>query len=101
MDFREVSKRMMLPAGRYCIIPSTFEEDQEGEFLLRVLQSREWASLKTEKTTNDGDSVEVEEEVITITLTRKRIKGVQSLEQLYDWDLGGMSEKEILTLMFQ
>jgi len=109
MDFREVSKRFLLPAGRYCVIPSTFKEDQPGDFLLRVLESREWASLQTEKATvaqpkeagaQEGDVVEVEEETITVTLTRKRLKGVKDLKQLYNWDLGELSEEELLLQMF-
>ncbi|CAL4082522.1 unnamed protein product, partial [Meganyctiphanes norvegica] len=33
---RSVSQRFELPLGCYCIIPTTFKEDQEAEFLLRV-----------------------------------------------------------------
>ena len=41
---REVSKRILLPQGRYCVIPCTFERGEEGEFLLRVFVERSWGS---------------------------------------------------------
>ncbi|XP_039298484.1 calpain-A isoform X2 [Nilaparvata lugens] len=33
---REVTARFKLPPGVYCIVPSTFDPNEEGEFLLRV-----------------------------------------------------------------
>lgn len=36
IDSREVSARFEVATGNYCIVPSTFDPDVEGEFLLRV-----------------------------------------------------------------
>jgi len=36
VDMREVTGRHKLDPGAYCIVPSTFEPGQEGDFLLRV-----------------------------------------------------------------
>lgn len=36
IDLREVTCRLTLPPGHYLIIPSTFEPNEEGEFLIRV-----------------------------------------------------------------
>lgn len=36
INLREVNCRFKLPPGVYCIVPSTFEPNEEGEFILRV-----------------------------------------------------------------
>jgi calpain len=36
INLRGVSCRFKLPPGVYCIVPSTFEANEEGEFILRV-----------------------------------------------------------------
>ena len=36
INLREVSCRFKLPPGHYLILPSTFEPNEEGEFLIRV-----------------------------------------------------------------
>jgi len=35
-NLREVSRRMLLPSGRYCIIPCTFRKGDERKFHLRI-----------------------------------------------------------------
>ena len=35
-DGRESNIRVRLPVGKYCIVPSTFLPEQEGDFILRV-----------------------------------------------------------------
>ena len=44
INLREVSKRTLLPEGRYCIIPCTFKQGEEGNFLLRVFVEKKWGS---------------------------------------------------------
>ncbi|CAL4076093.1 unnamed protein product [Meganyctiphanes norvegica] len=53
---RSVSQRFQLPPGRYCIIPCTFKEDQEAEFLLRV-----FCEKKTVMEENDEELMAIEE----------------------------------------
>ena len=44
VNLREVSKRILLPEGRYCVIPCTFKQGEEGQFLLRVFVEKLWGT---------------------------------------------------------
>jgi len=44
INLREVSKRTLLQEGQYCIIPCTFKQGEEGNFLLRVFVEKKWGS---------------------------------------------------------
>ncbi len=46
INFREVSARLLLPPGRYCIVPSTYEADRSGDYMVRVLEERDWGVLR-------------------------------------------------------
>ncbi len=40
INLREVCGRHKLPPGQYCIIPCTFEPDNEGDFIIRIFSEK-------------------------------------------------------------
>ncbi|NWR24164.1 CAN8 protein, partial [Emberiza fucata] len=55
VNLHEVSSRMTLPRGQYCITPSTFEPYKNGEFCLRVFADNQ-AKSHYHTATADGSS---------------------------------------------
>jgi len=76
-NFREVSARLLLAPGRYCIVPSTYEAGIEAEFSLRVLQERDWGVVRQPvienvAVTNRDGGVDRHASVETVTVTFTR-----------------------------
>lgn len=55
INLREVSCRFKLPPGHYLIVPSTFEPNEEGEFLIRVFSENKNTFEENDETVGMGD----------------------------------------------
>ncbi|XP_055625907.1 calpain-A-like isoform X3 [Toxorhynchites rutilus septentrionalis] len=55
INLREVSCRFKLPPGNYLIVPSTFEPNEEGEFLIRVFSESRNTMEENDEEVGVGD----------------------------------------------
>ncbi|XP_022086070.1 calpain-B-like isoform X2 [Acanthaster planci] len=55
INTREIMGRFKLPPGRYCIVPSTFEPNQDGDFLLRIYSLKDSSSVTLDEKTGIVD----------------------------------------------
>ncbi|XP_058465599.1 calpain-B-like isoform X2 [Malaya genurostris] len=55
INLREVSCRFKLPPGDYLIVPSTFEPNEEGEFLIRVFSENKNSMEENDEEVGVGD----------------------------------------------
>ncbi|XP_071050221.1 calpain-A-like isoform X2 [Onthophagus taurus] len=69
INLREVSCRFKLPPGTYCIVPSTFEPSEEGEFLLRIFSEHQ-------------NNMEENDAQIGMGEVDKRVRNVQPTPQI-------------------
>jgi calpain len=97
INLREVSCRFKLPPGNYVIVPSCFEPNEEGEFIIRVFSEGE-----TNLRENDGDVAmgDVDERVKETEdeedENRKKVKGFFSGVAGDDSEIDWSELKQIL-----
>jgi len=79
-NYREVSKRILLPEGRYCIIPCTFERGEEGKFMTRVFIEKSWGQADGTKARNaSGELLDEPDEGVRGVKPRSLMKSMGAL----------------------
>ncbi|XP_057319385.1 calpain-A isoform X4 [Microplitis mediator] len=77
INLREVTCRFKLPPGSYCIVPSTFDPNEEGEFLLRIFSENQNNMEENDESVGIG---EVDDRIIN-QLNKEDDKGDEVREQ--------------------
>ena len=44
INARDVTRRMRLEPGRYCVVPSAFKKGDQADFLIRIFIERLWGA---------------------------------------------------------
>lgn len=83
INLREVSARFRLAPGQYCIIPSTYEKNEEGEFILRLFTEK--PSIDAEENDDELAVTAEEDEVNTLILRVMCFKVECLLDLHYQW----------------
>ncbi|XP_018913124.1 calpain-B isoform X3 [Bemisia tabaci] len=100
INMREVSCRFSLPPGVYCIVPSTFEPNEEGEFIIRVFSENKNNMEENDEEVGIGevdDRVKLPDEPMP-----EEVKANEKIRELFkklageDMEVDWMELKEIL-----
>lgn len=98
---RENSKRVKLPPGTYCLVPTTYEKDEEGDFIIRVFSEK--TSGVKEHDVDDAKLLESEEVESAPPVEFEDPSVEVGLEQLFaryakDEEIGAHGLKQILDI---
>lgn len=103
-NLREVSCRFKLEPGIYCIIPSTFDPGEEGEFVLRIFTEK--PNIMTENDedinlTEPDEQVKVDEESEEEKNKEQQLKNIFARLAGEDMEIDCKELQEILNFAFK
>ncbi|KAG5888428.1 hypothetical protein JTB14_020203 [Gonioctena quinquepunctata] len=91
INLREVSCRFKLPPGTYCIVPTTFDPNEEGEFLLRIFTENQNIMEENDEQIGYGEidpqvkQEETEEEKMETDRVYEAFLKIAGEDQEVDW----------------
>jgi len=101
VNTRSVCGRHKLPPGEYCVLPSTFEPNQDGDFLLRIYsekdQHMEEMDEKTQVTTPTVEPEMTETDKVQEQQLRANFKKISGV----DMEVDAYELQDILNAAFQ
>ncbi|XP_025192300.1 calpain-A-like isoform X2 [Melanaphis sacchari] len=88
---REICKRLKVPPGKYCIVPCTSNQNEQGEFLLRVFSEKK---NNLEEFDNEVGMCPIDDKIEKLTLKTKKSEDLNEKLNKYFFKVAG-KDKEV------
>lgn len=101
INLREVAGRHRLPPGKYCIVPSTFEPNQEGDFLVRLFSEQKNNTTEADEETGIDLDKKAPPPTVTDERAEKELKEAFKKVSGEDLEIDAYELQGILNAAFQ